>query len=435
MPEPVHPSADPVAALVSAVRASDAVAVAGLLERHPELRTRLDDPLPGLDFGATALLAAVPGGSRELIDLLLRAGANINQKSHWWAGGFGVLDADHDLVPFLIERGAVVDVHAAARHGLLERLEQLISADPDQVHARGGDGQTPLHVAASPEVAWFLLDRGADIDALDVDHESTPAQYMVHDRQQVARALVARGCRTDILMAAALGDLERVRRHLDADPDCIRTRVSDQYFPRRGRHAASTIYRWTLGWGRTPHRVARDHGHADVLQLLMERSPLELHLLQACELGDRVLVEELMARRPHPVAALSDEERRRLVDAAEDDNTEAVRLMLAAGWPLEARGSHGATPLHFAAWNGNLDMVRELLRHRPALEARCRDFGMPALGWALHGSRHGSHCRTGDYAAVVEALLGAGARAPEASNELDASEAVREVLRRHPRAE
>ena len=76
------------------------------------------------------------------------------------------------------------------------------------MHARGGDGQTPLHFATTIDVAQLLLDHGADIDARDVDHESTPAQCMVRDRQEVARYLVSRGCRTDILMAAALGDLE-----------------------------------------------------------------------------------------------------------------------------------------------------------------------------------------------------------------------------------
>jgi hypothetical protein len=33
---------------------------------------------------------------------------------------------------------------------------------------------------------------------------------------------VARGCGPDILMAASLGDLQRVRRHLEADPANIR---------------------------------------------------------------------------------------------------------------------------------------------------------------------------------------------------------------------
>lgn len=96
------------------------------------------------------------------------------------------------------------------------------------VHAPGGDGQTPLHFASSIEIAEFLLHHGASIDDLDIDHESTPAQYMVRDRPEVARYLVRRGCRTDPLMMAALGDLERVRQHLNAEMAEIILRYNPQ---------------------------------------------------------------------------------------------------------------------------------------------------------------------------------------------------------------
>jgi hypothetical protein len=33
-------------------------------------------------------------------------------------------------------------------------------------------------------------------------------------------------------MAAALGDVNLVRRHLDADPACIRMSVSEEWFPK-----------------------------------------------------------------------------------------------------------------------------------------------------------------------------------------------------------
>ncbi|HEY6060198.1 MAG TPA: ankyrin repeat domain-containing protein, partial [Gemmatimonadales bacterium] len=213
--ESIGPAGDPVAVLVAAIKANDTNAARRALQDHPELKARLDDPLPGFAFGATPLLAALPSGNREMIDLLLEAGADINQRSHWWAGSLGVLDDDHGLAPYLIERGARVDVHAAARLGMMDRLAELIAADPGLVHARGGDGQTPLHFAPTIELAALLLDKGADVDARDVDHESTPAQYMVRSRQDVARYLVRRGCKTDLLLAAALGDVELVRRHLD----------------------------------------------------------------------------------------------------------------------------------------------------------------------------------------------------------------------------
>src|SRR5262249_28320369 len=147
-----------------------------------------------------------------------------------------------ELAAYAIRRGASVDIHAAARLGMLDRVRELIAADAELVHARGGDGQTPLHFASTVDIAAYLLDEGAAIDARDVDHESTPAQYMIDDRQQVARYLVERGCKTDILMAAALGDIELVRRLLDAAPGMIRMRVSEEFFPMISPKAGGTIY-------------------------------------------------------------------------------------------------------------------------------------------------------------------------------------------------
>src|SRR5206468_4577683 len=122
-----------------------------LLERHPELKANINEPLAAFD---APLITRVR--SRQMLDVLLAAGADINAKSRWWAGGFGLLHgAAPDLATYAIERGAVVDVHAAARLGLIDKLRELISADPALVHARGGDGQTPLHFASTLEIANY----------------------------------------------------------------------------------------------------------------------------------------------------------------------------------------------------------------------------------------------------------------------------------------
>jgi len=198
-----------------------------LLETHPELKAKLNEPVSDFD---SPLITQVR--SRAMLDVLLEAGADINAKSRWWAGGFGLLDcADPELARYAIQRGAAITVHAAARLGMLEKLKELIERDPELVHARGGDGQMPLHFASTIEIAQYLLSQGADIDARDVDHESTPAQYMLRKRADVARYLVRRGCRTDVLMATAIGDMDLVKQHLNTDPECIRMRVSDEYFP------------------------------------------------------------------------------------------------------------------------------------------------------------------------------------------------------------
>ncbi len=416
---------DPLELLKKAFQANDAPLFRKLLDRFPGFKARINEPIGPFDSPAITNVR-----SREMLDVLLEAGADINAKSRWWAGGFGLLHgAEPDLAAYAIQRGAIVDVHAAARLGMMEKLRELIAADPSLVHARGGDGQTPLHFASTVEIAKFLLEHGADIDARDVDHESTPAQWMVRDRQDIARYLVQRGCQTDLLMAAALGDAQLVRKHLDADPGCIHLRVSDEYFPMINPKSGGSIYQWTLGWYVSPHDVAKQFGHDEAFRLLMERSPADVKLIAACWVADEATVKSLLANHAGLVAHLSAAYGRQVAHAARNNNLAAVRVMLAAGLPVDALGQHRATPLHWAAFHGNAEMAREILRYHPPLELADADFQSTPLGWAIHGSVHGWYCRTGNYAATVESLLRAGAKLPEKTT--GGTEAVDDVLRRH----
>src|SRR6185503_17681706 len=134
-----------------------------LLERYPALKAKINDPIA--DFDSYAINYA---RSPEMLDALIEAGADLNAKSQWWAGGFGFLHtAKPELAKHAVARGAVVDVHAAARLGMMDLLRELVGASPELAHARGGDGQTPLHFAATVEIAEYLLDHGANIDARD----------------------------------------------------------------------------------------------------------------------------------------------------------------------------------------------------------------------------------------------------------------------------
>jgi hypothetical protein len=287
-----------------------------------------------------------------------------------------------------------------------------------------------LHVAANAEVAAVLVDAGADINVRDIDHESTAAQYAIRERQDVVRYLVSLGCATDLLMACALGDLDLVRKHLDANPQAVAMTVSADDFPMSNPRAGGTIYIWTLGGNKSAHAVARDFGHEEVFRLLMERSPHELAIASASEVGDEQLVRTLLNTCAIDRGRLTPRLLRKLVDAAEANDARAVCLLLVAGWPVNATGKHGATALHFAAWHGNADLVRETLAQRPLLETRDRDFNMTPLGWAFHGSLHGSNRDRGNYPLTVQALLSAGAVVPGGRDAVDVSEPVREVLRR-----
>ena len=395
-----------------------------LLDRCPELRAGINEPISHFD---SPLINHVR--SEAMLEVLLEAGADINARSQWWAGGFGLLDsAEPELAARAIQRGATVTIHAAARLGMIDKLKELIAADPALVNARGGDGQTPLHFASTIEIAGYLLDQGADIHARDVDHESTPAQYMLRSRPEVARYLIRRGAKSDILMAAALGDLSLVEKHLRDDPECIRMRVNDEYFPKASFHSGGTIYQWELGWHVSACQVATAFGHTEVSNLLMERCPADEKLLNACWLHDEAMVKSLLAARPDLATALPAAGRRQLAHAARNNDSMAARLMLAAGLSVDTFGQHHATPLHWAAWHGNAELVRLILTYNPSIENSDNDYRVMPLNWAIHGSENGWYREAGDYPATVEALLDAGATIPD---KLGGTDVVREVLRLH----
>ncbi len=291
----------PMEQLKQAFHGNDASGMRRLLDRYPEFKAKLNEPIGPFDSPVITNVR-----TREMLDLLLAAGADLNARSRWWAGGFGLLhNAEPDLAIYAIERGAVVDVHAAARLGLIGKLRELIAANPSLVHARGGDGQMPLHFASTIEIAKLLLDHGADSNARDVDHESTAAQWMIRERTEVARYLVQRGCQADLLLAAALGDADLARKLLEADPDSIHVRVSDEYFPKLNPHSGGTIYQWTLGWHISPHEVAKQFGHDHVFRWLMERSPADVKLMVAGWLADEAAVKSLLVNQPDLATNLS----------------------------------------------------------------------------------------------------------------------------------
>jgi ankyrin repeat protein len=408
----------------NAFRADDAPAVRRLLDQYPELKARINDPSGEFDSPAIARVR-----SKAMLDVLLDAGADINGRSKWWAGGFGLLDsADPVLATYAIERGAIPTVHSAARLGLTDKLRALIGGDPALVHARGGDGQMPLHFASTVEIAEYLLQYGAEIDARDIDHESTAAQYMVADRPEIARFLIGRGCTTDILMASAVGDIDLVRRHLDADPDSIRMRVSDDHFPMIGPGRGGTIYQWKLGWYVSAVQVAKSFGHGEIFDFLMESSPADEKLLNACWLHDEAMVRSLLAQHPDLAARLTPAGRRQLAHAARNNDTAAARMMLEAGLPVDTYTQHHATPLHWAAWHGNAELVRLILGRNPPLDDTTSEFQGTPVNWAVHGSENGWDRTKSDYAATLEVLLDAGAPLPK---QIGGAEAVQAVLRRH----
>lgn len=331
---------------MQAVRAGNAALVRELTSADPSLVRATD---PGC-FGTTALLHAANSDNREMVDLLLSLGADINQRSDWWAGSFGVLDSTSDeMANYLISRGATLTPHAAARLGMIDALRAMFDRDPALVHARGGDGQTPLHFARSPEIADLLLSRGADIDALDIDHASTPAQWLGEQRPEVVAHLVSRGAASDPFLATRVGDISLLGRLVSREKDGVGVRVSRDRFP-APPPAAGHIYLYTIGEGST--------------------------LLHAAAMADQAASIRWLAANGADVNARGGYDNATALHvAAWNDKPAAAEALTDAGADLNAPSGHihRNEPIGWAIVGGSFDTFRILLKRGATVRAHHLD--------------------------------------------------------------
>ncbi len=152
--------------------------------------------------------------------------------------------------------------------------------------------------------------------------------------------------------------------------------------------------------------LLRQHG-ADVTVTGTDR------LLAACQDADRAKVERLLAADPGlPGRIPAAQQAAAMIHAAESGNTAAITLLLDLGFPVDARGDDGGTPLHAAADSGSAPAVRLLLERGAGVEARDITWDSTPMEWAAIGSgeQPASHPHP-DWTGTVQALLDAGASA------------------------
>jgi hypothetical protein len=294
------------------------------------------------------------------------------------------------------------------------------------VHLRGGDGQFPLHFAKTPEIVDILVDAGADIDARDVDHEGTAAQFRILD-EPILRRLIERGATPDIFTAVILDDAELIARILADDPGAISRRTLELGNPWIPQAPGSHIYTYTIG-NVLPHQVASDHSRDAAYRHLWEQSPPGLRLAMAAWKGDRDATLGLVADNPGLVASLSQCELRMLPDAAWQHKTETVKLLLELGIGPNIRGGEESVAIDRAAFHGFDDVIEAILPYNPDLAVRNAYGGTP-LGACIYGSLHGWR-NDGNYPRSVRLLLEAGATPPE---QVSGSPGVQAVLREYMR--
>lgn len=137
---------DPVSDLFESVRSGDRERVAEILKAHPQSVSARDR------HGATPLHYAAESGRRDIVNLLLDAGADINARDrqfHATPAGWAI--------EFLRERGALLGMEIEdALHAIERRdvalLERYLRRLPALRHAVDRSGKTLRERAASTEV-------------------------------------------------------------------------------------------------------------------------------------------------------------------------------------------------------------------------------------------------------------------------------------------
>jgi RNA polymerase sigma factor (sigma-70 family) len=228
-------------------------------------------------------------------------------------------------------------VAAAIRERDPEKARQLLDEAPELLHAGDGRSNQPIHWAVMTrqiDIIDDLLTRGADINARRQDGARplhlTNGDYhyrgwrdvpeeVVTTPDDVFKLLVARGAYVDIGMAAAKGDLERVRELLDQDRSLV-NRVSDY----------NSYY---VGCG-APIKNAAAGGHIEVVKLLLDRG------------ADPNLPEEGIAPQGHA-----------LYSAVYNGHYEVAKLLLEHGAYPNPEVESSADAVFIAIMNGDLRMV------------------------------------------------------------------------------
>ncbi|KAA3679556.1 ankyrin repeat domain-containing protein 50 [Paragonimus westermani] len=348
------------------VTVEDSIVLAARKGEYDKLKNLLefDVDVDQLDEdGWSALRTASWRGYIEIVDLLLRHGAQVNLsgpdgrsalRAAAWAGHEGI-------VRQLLCAGADVDIQdaegrtpliAAAYMGHVGVVELLANAGADLNHA-DEDGRTALHVAAfcvrpsetHHEVVSCLLDCGANPNVFDTEGISP------------------------LLGAARVGSQAVCELCLEADTDVNQTDKCGNtalMLAVLGGHL--DVVRLLLFWGaavdvmdaagRSLLSLAAAIGHGPIVQLLLARGLDEAHRDHA-----GCIPLHLAAAGPSSaaVAAVVNSDRTLTVN----QYCEVVRILLDSGAHLEETDNSGRTPFLVACEANQVELVKLMLSYSP----------------------------------------------------------------------
>lgn len=285
---------------------------------------------PDIQQGGTVtpLCLAIAKGHKDIAEMLLDYGADIDQGLHEEDGVNPLLEAaihkHEEIVESLLARGAKIGFHYAALQGNIDILREHLSKNVS-VNSKRNRGMTPLHLAAlggHREAIELLLEHGADVN-FDTPASETPLHHAVRQNHaEVVNLLIDRGADTERIGKLGAPLHTAVDQNNTSLADLLISKGADV-----NRHDVRVP---------TPLHLAAEEGNVEVAKLLLEKGA------------------EVDAR-----AALTLETP--LHKAAKKGPLQMVELLIRYGADVNSKSSFGATPLSRA--RDNAEITSLLLRH------------------------------------------------------------------------
>lgn len=357
------------------------------------------------DLGWTPLYAAAQSGNAETIRLLIEQGVGVLAESEkgWNPLHAAARDGSSEAVKLLLDYGidknsvsldGITALWLAAESGNVGAVEILLEAGADP-EIPNSDGETPLQIAAlegKDTVVQKLLDNPVDVNTVAKDNRTPLVRACSRNHLSTVKLLIESGAdknythpeSTPMLQLAIYnGYLEIAEYLIQAGIDLESTFKSNY----------------------TPFYVAVWKNHISIANILLEKGAVTqcrggsgvTALHQCAGHGQLELLRRLLEDIDVNVDVKTNDKWTPLHFAAEEGHLAAVKELLLAKADINAQTSHGITPLYLAAREGHVDVVKYLLMKRADPNQKSK------YGWGSleTGSRNGKY-------EVVDALVTAG---------------------------
>jgi ankyrin repeat protein len=261
------------------------------------------------------------------------------------------------------------EIFEAADQGNMAMVRSLIMDDPELVHAKNEEQETPLHLAARGgyiNVVAFILAKGAEVNARNNVHQNPLLYAAYHGHDAVVNLLLDKG--------ADLKEPDRYGRTVLHYPVREGHKNVVEILVKKGMDITVED-----GMGVTPLRFAIEGGHAEIMDVFIASKALDvgsdtgrkaLHL--AAAEGKKEIVH-LLITKGASTRTKDDMEATLLHSAAIGGLLELTQHLIKEGASVNDLDARGRTPLHYAVKDNRQEMVKLLIENGADLNIKGKD--------------------------------------------------------------